>query len=125
MAKDPFNQAQDRSFNLQRFVDAQAGGVYERALSEIRAGEKRSHWMWSRRTTNSPPDCLLNVLRPQPASWGAARRRNITACQARMRRGPIWSIPFSGRGIVRAPRRCGRGSTRAGAWRRSSAHWMR
>ena len=33
-------------FNLQRFVDAQAGGVYERALSEIRAGEKRSHWMW-------------------------------------------------------------------------------
>jgi uncharacterized protein (DUF1810 family) len=32
--------------NLQRFVDAQAGGVYGRALSEIRAGEKRSHWMW-------------------------------------------------------------------------------
>jgi len=36
----------DDPFNLQRFVDAQAGGVYERALSEIRAGEKRSHWMW-------------------------------------------------------------------------------
>jgi len=33
-------------FNLQRFVDAQANGVYERALAEIRAGEKRSHWMW-------------------------------------------------------------------------------
>jgi len=33
-------------FNLQRFVDAQAGGAYEQALSEIRAGEKRSHWMW-------------------------------------------------------------------------------
>ncbi len=33
-------------FNLQRFVDAQAGGVYEQALGEIRAGEKRSHWMW-------------------------------------------------------------------------------
>ena len=33
-------------FNLQRFVDAQAGGVYEQALSEIRAGEKSSHWMW-------------------------------------------------------------------------------
>jgi uncharacterized protein (DUF1810 family) len=33
-------------FNLQRFVDAQANGVYERALGEIRAGEKRSHWMW-------------------------------------------------------------------------------
>jgi uncharacterized protein (DUF1810 family) len=36
----------DDPFNLQRFVDAQAGGVYEQALSEIRAGEKRSHWMW-------------------------------------------------------------------------------
>src|SRR3954453_12949228 len=35
----------DDPFNLQRFVDAQAG-VYEQARSEIRAGEKRSHWMW-------------------------------------------------------------------------------
>ena len=31
--------------NLQRFIDAQEG-VYEQALSEIRAGRKRSHWMW-------------------------------------------------------------------------------
>jgi uncharacterized protein (DUF1810 family) len=36
----------DDPFNLQRFVDAQAGGVYEQALAEITAGEKRSHWMW-------------------------------------------------------------------------------
>jgi uncharacterized protein (DUF1810 family) len=36
----------DDPFNLQRFVDAQAGGVYEQALSELRAGKKRSHWMW-------------------------------------------------------------------------------
>ena len=33
-------------FNPKRFVDAQSGGVYEQALSEIRGGEKRSHWMW-------------------------------------------------------------------------------
>ncbi|MDO8188449.1 DUF1810 domain-containing protein [Conexibacter sp. JD483] len=33
--------------DLQRFVDAQeAGGVYERALAELRAGRKTSHWMW-------------------------------------------------------------------------------
>ena len=32
-------------FSLVRFVEAQEG-VYERALSEIRAGQKRSHWMW-------------------------------------------------------------------------------
>jgi len=33
--------------DLQRFVDAQeAGGTYERALAELRAGRKTSHWMW-------------------------------------------------------------------------------
>ena len=31
--------------DLGRFVRAQEGD-YERALAEIRAGEKRSHWMW-------------------------------------------------------------------------------
>ena len=33
-------------FDLQRFVDAQADGVYERALREIQDGRKRTHWMW-------------------------------------------------------------------------------
>ena len=33
-------------FNLQRFLEAQAGGVYQQALAELRAGRKRSHWMW-------------------------------------------------------------------------------
>ena len=33
-------------FNLRRFVDAQAGGVFEQALAELRDGRKRSHWMW-------------------------------------------------------------------------------
>jgi uncharacterized protein (DUF1810 family) len=36
----------DDPFNLQRFVDAQGRGAYEQALGEIRAGDKRSHWMW-------------------------------------------------------------------------------
>jgi uncharacterized protein (DUF1810 family) len=36
----------DDPFALQRFVDAQAGGVYEAALAELRAGEKRGHWIW-------------------------------------------------------------------------------
>ena len=30
---------------LNRFIDAQQG-IYEIALSEIRQGQKRSHWMW-------------------------------------------------------------------------------
>lgn len=33
-------------YDLQRFVDAQAGGTYERAVAELRAGRKTSHWMW-------------------------------------------------------------------------------
>jgi uncharacterized protein (DUF1810 family) len=31
--------------DLERFVQAQQG-VYEQALAELRAGRKRSHWMW-------------------------------------------------------------------------------
>lgn len=33
------------SADLQHFVDAQ-DGVFEAALAELRAGQKRSHWMW-------------------------------------------------------------------------------
>ena len=31
--------------DLQRFVDAQSQ-TYDQALAELRAGEKRTHWMW-------------------------------------------------------------------------------
>ena len=33
------------SFDLSRFVEAQAG-IYPQALAELRAGAKRGHWMW-------------------------------------------------------------------------------
>ena len=32
-------------YDLQRFVDAQEA-VYEDVVAELRAGRKRSHWMW-------------------------------------------------------------------------------
>jgi uncharacterized protein (DUF1810 family) len=32
-------------FDLERFVKAQAG-VYEQVCAELRAGHKRTHWMW-------------------------------------------------------------------------------
>jgi uncharacterized protein (DUF1810 family) len=32
--------------SLERFLDAQANGVFERALGELQQGRKRSHWMW-------------------------------------------------------------------------------
>lgn len=38
--------SEDR-FHLERFVTAQdAGATFERALAEVEAGSKRSHWMW-------------------------------------------------------------------------------
>jgi uncharacterized protein (DUF1810 family) len=33
-------------FDLERFVRAQDGGVYDEALRELQDGEKRGHWMW-------------------------------------------------------------------------------
>jgi uncharacterized protein (DUF1810 family) len=33
------------TYNLQRFVDAQAP-VFDRVLTELRQGQKQSHWMW-------------------------------------------------------------------------------
>ncbi len=34
-------------FDLQRFVDAQdRGGIYARALAELRQGRKQGHWIW-------------------------------------------------------------------------------
>ena len=39
--------ATDDPYDLQRFVTAQdAGGTYQHALAELRAGRKISHWMW-------------------------------------------------------------------------------
>ena len=35
----------NKQYNLQRFLDAQKND-YQNALSEIRNGRKRSHWMW-------------------------------------------------------------------------------
>ena len=37
----------DDDYGLQRFVEAQdRDGTYDQALRELRAGRKRSHWMW-------------------------------------------------------------------------------
>lgn len=37
----------DERYDLERFVAAQDdGGSYRRAVSELRAGRKSSHWMW-------------------------------------------------------------------------------
>ena len=34
-------------YDVERFVEAQeAGGTYSRAVTELRSGDKTSHWMW-------------------------------------------------------------------------------
>jgi len=39
--------SEEAGFELERFVSAQdAGGAYERALTELRRGRKQSHWIW-------------------------------------------------------------------------------
>ncbi len=38
-------EPEEDPFGLKRFLEAQAG-VYERALAELRRGQKESHWMW-------------------------------------------------------------------------------
>jgi uncharacterized protein (DUF1810 family) len=41
------NHPDEEPHGLRRFVDAQnAGGTYDRALAELHAGRKTSHWMW-------------------------------------------------------------------------------
>jgi uncharacterized protein (DUF1810 family) len=45
MLENSMRSDSDDSFQLSRFVDAQAGS-YDTALAELKAGEKRSHWMW-------------------------------------------------------------------------------
>ena len=45
MSSTPDRAVTADPFDLQRFVVAQEG-VYERALAEITAGRKQSHWMW-------------------------------------------------------------------------------
>ena len=37
--------AGDVDYDLHRFIEAQ-NGIYEQALAELKAGRKRSHWMW-------------------------------------------------------------------------------
>jgi len=45
MMKDSTSNPGPDPFNLSRFVDAQES-VYSTALTELRSGRKRTHWMW-------------------------------------------------------------------------------
>jgi uncharacterized protein (DUF1810 family) len=47
MSGPPRSGTDDDPYRLERFVTTQdASGTYQRALAELRAGRKTSHWMW-------------------------------------------------------------------------------
>jgi uncharacterized protein (DUF1810 family) len=48
LKRDPIEvRRMDDPYRLARFVQAQDfGGTYQRAVAELRAGRKASHWMW-------------------------------------------------------------------------------
>ena len=78
----------DDPFDLQRFVDAQAGAI-DRARDELSRGRKASHWMW--------------FVFPQIEGLGhsaMARRYAITS----PKRWPIWPIRCSERACANWPR---------------------
>jgi uncharacterized protein (DUF1810 family) len=41
----PHTSIMSDNYNLTRFVDAQ-NPIYDRVISELAAGRKRTHWMW-------------------------------------------------------------------------------
>ena len=98
-------------FDLERFITAQAP-VLETVLTELRAGGKRSHWMW--------------FVFPQLAGLGrssTARFYGIssidTASALSMKPARIWPTPCSVQGSISAPGSCLR--ARVHPFMRSSA----
>lgn len=68
-------------FDLKRIVDAQDdGGTYERALAELRAGRKASHWMWfvfpQIAGLGRSPTARACASTPTPCSASAAATRS-------------------------------------------------
>lgn len=68
-------------FDLERFVEAQRH-VYERALAELRAGAKRSHWMW--------------YVFPQLAGLGSSPMSRRYAIRSRAEAAAYWAHPVLG-----------------------------
>jgi uncharacterized protein (DUF1810 family) len=65
--------------NLERFVHAQTS-AYTAALSELRSGQKQSHWIW--------------YIFPQVAGLGFSSMAQRYAIHSSAGRKHIWSILF-------------------------------
>jgi uncharacterized protein (DUF1810 family) len=95
-------------FNLGRFVDAQAGGVYERALAELQSGEKRGHWIW--------------FIFPQHRDLGRSDTAKFYGLSGPQEAAAYLNHPLLGPNCARAWRPLNGTSWPAGARRRSSAN---
>jgi uncharacterized protein (DUF1810 family) len=68
-------------FNLQRFVDAQ-NPVYDQVTRELRAGQKRSHWIW--------------FIFPQIAGLGRSETARLYAISSREEAAAYFKDPVLG-----------------------------
>jgi uncharacterized protein (DUF1810 family) len=75
----------DDPHDLERFVAAQAG-VYARALAELEAGRKESHWMW--------------FIFPQIAGLGRSATARLYAIASREEAAAYHSHPLLGHRLV-------------------------
>jgi uncharacterized protein (DUF1810 family) len=73
--------------DLARFVEAQ-DGLYPRALAELRAGAKRSHWMW--------------FVFPQIAGLGRSETARFYAIRSAAEARAYLTHPLLGRRLVEA-----------------------
>ena len=74
-------------YDLERFVRAQGnGGTYAVALGELRAGRKRSHWMW--------------FVFPQIAGLGSSRMAQQYAISGRAEAAAYAAHPVLGQRLV-------------------------
>ena len=82
-------------FNLERFVTAQEP-VFDDVLDELRAGRKRTHWMW--------------FVFPQLSGLGRSTTARFYGIGSIMKRGRIWPIRCWGQDSISEPESCLRAS---------------
>jgi uncharacterized protein (DUF1810 family) len=74
-------QVMNDPFDLKRFLDAQAPH-FDAAIAELRAGRKRTHWMW--------------FIFPQLAGLGSSATARLFAIRSREEAQAFWDHPVLG-----------------------------
>src|SRR6516164_777888 len=80
-------------FDLERFAAAQEP-LFDRVLSELRAGRKRTHWMW--------------FIFPQLRGLGRSSMAEYYGISSLAEPAPIWFTRYWDHGLISVPGRCWR-----------------